>query len=130
LYYERPVKIVEAPDGGMQAWGLDLDSGGWVPANDLILRIVGATHEDIFTVTAEDFVNAVEDTRGQYLRGDGPVFALYETIESIVASAKGRRMTPEELALIKGLRRRTYRMFEEELRQRGDPAAEPDLLGA
>jgi hypothetical protein len=132
-YYEfhtRPVKLLESPAAGMTAWALDWDTGGWVRATHLVDEILFAIGGDVFKVSPANFVDLVESTRGRFLKGDGPVFALYETIESIIASAEGRRMTPEELALIRGLRRKTYRMFEEALRQRGDPAAEPDLLGA
>jgi hypothetical protein len=130
-YYTRPVKLEETPDGRMRAWALDWETGGWVLANDLIFKIVSAAPSDeVFRLTPDDFVDAVEFERGRRLNGDGPVFALYETVKAIgaVADSEGRRLTLDEIALMKGLRRRTYRMFEEELQRRGDPAADPDLL--
>jgi hypothetical protein len=129
-YHERPVKIVETDDGGMRAWALDWDTGGWAKANQLIDPILFAIGGDVFKVPPDDFVDAVEFQRSRRLSGDAPVFALYDTIRSIADAAdrENRRLTLEEKALIKGLRRKTYRMFEEELRRQGDPAADPDLL--
>jgi hypothetical protein len=108
---------------------LDWETGGWQLANELVYEVVGAAGPDVFLLTPADFVDAVEAERGARLTGDGPVFALYETVNAILdaAQAQDRVATPEERALIRGLRRRTYRMFEEELRRRGDPAADPDL---
>jgi len=129
-YFTRPVKILEAPDRVLVAWALDWDTGGWVPADELVTEILGATYQDVFRLTPQMFVDEVEGERGARLSGDAPVFALYETINSILdtAQSEDRIMTDEERALVTGLRRKTYRMFEEELRRRGDPAAEPELV--
>ncbi|MFI2649524.1 hypothetical protein [Micromonospora fulviviridis] len=47
---------------------------------------------EVFVRSAERFVQRVEKERGRYVRGDGPVFALYETVKAIedVAIAGGR----------------------------------------
>lgn len=129
-YHTRPVKLTETAEGGMSAWALDWETGGWARATQLIDEILFAAGGDVFKVRPDDFVDAVEFERGRRLSGDAPVFALYETINAILAGAReeNRPTTLEEKALIRGLRRKTYRMFEEELRRRGDPAADPDLL--
>ena len=52
---------------------------------------------------------------------EGPVFALYETIDAVEQKARdeGRWLTPEEEALIHSLRVRTHELFEAELRAQG-----------
>ncbi|MFG1802141.1 hypothetical protein ACGFI4_18450 [Micromonospora carbonacea] len=84
---------------------------------------------EIFTRPPEDFVQEVEAYRGYYLRGGGPIFALYETVRAIedVAAAERRALTTEERALVQGIRRRTFVMFEEQLQREGDPGADPTI---
>ncbi|MGC3859779.1 hypothetical protein ACPSM1_06260 [Micromonospora chersina] len=131
-YYDTPVKIVPTSGRGLSAWRLDRRTGGWRPANDIIDEILFAMGGDIFVRSAERFVQRVEEERGRYTKGDGPVFALYETVIAIedVAIAEGRAYTPEEAALIAGIRRRTFVMFEEQLQQAGDPGADPTIANA
>ncbi|SCF35733.1 hypothetical protein GA0074695_6027 [Micromonospora viridifaciens] len=131
-YYHTPVKMVPTPEGGLAAWQLDRRTGGWKSANDIVDEILFAMGGDIFVRTAERFVQRTEAERGRYLKGDGPIFALYETVNAIedVARAEGRPFTVEEAALIKGIRRRTFVMFEEQLQQAGDPGADPTIAAS
>lgn len=128
-YYKSPVKMVETEEGGIRAWRLSHRTGGWEPADDLIEEILFAIGGEISTLTVESFIQWTEHDRARYLRGDGPVFALYETIEGILddAEREQRSLTDIELAMIRGIRRRTYVMFEEQLQRDGDPAADPSL---
>lgn len=128
-YYETPVKFVPTPEGGLTAWRLDRETGGWQPANDIVDEIIFAIGGDIYVRSAERFVQRTEEERGRYLKGEGPIFALYETVKAIedIAIAERRAYTPEEAALIRGIRRRTFVMFEEQLRQAGDPGADPTI---
>lgn len=130
-YYKSPVKMTGAPDGGIKVWRLSHDTGGWESADDLVEEILFAVGGEISSLTVDSFIQWTEHDRGRYLRGEGPVFALYETVRAIVesAQAEGRRMTTTELALVRGIRRKTFVMFEEQLQQAGDPAADP-YLGA
>lgn len=132
LYYQSPVKIVETPDGGARVWRLSIDSGGWHEKNDIFAEITLDIGGDVFRRTAEDFVQEVEAFRAHYLKGEGPIFALYETVRSIelLADAEARHETPKEQALIRGIRQRTFVMFEEQLRVAGDPGADPDIARA
>ncbi|KXK59483.1 hypothetical protein AWW66_23985 [Micromonospora rosaria] len=131
-YFKRPVKMVANPDGGIEAWRLSVDSGGWQRADDLIPEILLAVGGEISTLTPDDFVQWTERDRARYLRGQGPVFALYETIDAIFSAAdrESRRLTDEETLIVRGLRRKTFVMFEEGLRQAGDPGADPDIVGS
>lgn len=128
-YYKSPVKMAGTPDGGIRAWRLSHATGGWEPADSIIDEILFAVGGEISSLTVDSFIQWTEHDRGRYLKGDGPVFALYETVRAIVegAQAEGRRLTTRELALVRGLRRKTFVMFEEKLQQAGDPAADPSL---
>ncbi|WFE33858.1 hypothetical protein [Micromonospora sp. WMMD975] len=131
-YYRNPVKIVPTAEGGLTAWRLDRMTGGWRAANDIIDEIIFAVGGEVFVRSADRFVQRVEQVRGRYLRGDGPVFALYETVRAIEeqAVAERRAFTPEEAALVTGIRRRTFVMFEEQLQRAGDPGADPSIATA
>ncbi|MEE3919757.1 hypothetical protein V2I01_20130 [Micromonospora sp. BRA006-A] len=85
--------------------------------------------DEIYEVSPEEFVQLTELERSLYLQGDGPIFALYETVRAIEDTLQQERRypTPEEQALIRGVRRRTFVMFEEQLQQAGDPAADPTI---
>ncbi|MFG3710044.1 hypothetical protein [Micromonospora sp. NPDC047730] len=128
-YYESPVKFVRTPDGGVAAWRLSKDNGGWVPADHLIRKILLVGGDEIEELTREEFVQLTEHDRGYYLRGEGAVFALYETVRAIqdVLASERRYPTPTETALIAGIQRRTFVMFEEQLQRSGDPAADPSI---
>jgi hypothetical protein len=132
-YYERPVKLVETPSGGMAAWQVQYDSdGSWIPANNLIDRILFANLDELMRMRAPGFVVFVELFRAKELElaGDAPVFTLYDTIRTMyeVAEAEDRELTAAEWALVQGIARRSYVMFEERLRAAGNQAADPDLL--
>ncbi|MFI7301946.1 hypothetical protein ACIBM8_01920 [Micromonospora aurantiaca] len=128
-HYDTPVKLVATPDGGHAAWKLDRLTGGWRPADELVDDVIGGVGGEIYVRSADAFVQHVEQLRGRYLSGEGPVFALYETVRALEAPAVAERrpFTAEEAALIKGIRRRTFVMFEEQLQQAGDPAADPTI---
>ncbi|MEU4662591.1 hypothetical protein AB0F83_12630 [Micromonospora chalcea] len=128
-HYDTPVKLVATPDGGHAAWKLDRSTGGWRPADELVDDVIGGVGGEIYVRSADAFVQHVEQLRGRYLSGEGPIFALYETVRALAAPAIAERrpFTAEEAALIKGIRRRTFVMFEEQLQQAGDPAADPTI---
>lgn len=125
-YYSRPAKFLPAPDG-MAVWRLSWETGGWEPADEAFAdEIIGDVGGEVFRLDKDRFVDLTEATRGRRLSGDGPVYALYETVEGILSSARSQQRgpNPTERALIEGIRRRTYAMFEAELARRGDPAAD------
>lgn len=128
-YYATLVKMVRGRDGQIQAWRVSMDSGGWQNANELIDEILFAVGGEISTLTAESFVQEVERYRARYLAGEGPIFALYDTVKAITAAEQRERryLTPEERAIVQGVRRKTFVMFEEQLRRQGDPGADPSV---
>jgi hypothetical protein len=125
-YYSRPVKFLPLPDNQMAVWKLSWETGGWEPGEDLANKIIGDVGGEVFRLDKDRFINLTEEQRGRRLQGEGPVYALYETVDGIIADAERehRGPNPTERALIQGIRKRTYAMFEAELAQRGDPAAD------
>jgi hypothetical protein len=133
-YYGDPVKIVRLPDGGVMTWRLDHDTGGWEPANDILDDILFSRGGEVRgNLPRDKFIQEVEQERAYYLEDrEGPIFALYDTIRAIDAAAERERRdyTPTEHALVLGLRRRTYAMFEAELARNGDPGADVEAARA
>ncbi|MEW2329574.1 hypothetical protein AB0880_17365 [Micromonospora chersina] len=131
-YYESPLKLVETDDGGVAGWRLSKDTGGWKAANNLIDKVLFVGGDEVEEISREEFVQLTEHDRGRYLRREGPIFALYETVRAIeeTLGRERRYPTPEEQALIRGIRRRTFVMFEEQLQQAGDPGADPTIATA
>jgi hypothetical protein len=123
----RPVKLLPSPDGGLAMWDYDEETGGWEPANHLVDEVLFAVGGEVSGPMSKDrFIQKVEAERALYVEGEGPIFALYETVRAIedASDEEGRDLTPTEAALVAGLRRKTYAMFEAELVRRGDPGAD------
>ncbi|WUH98128.1 hypothetical protein OHR68_32190 [Spirillospora sp. NBC_00431] len=120
-YEGRPVVFVKTPDGGMGVWALSPKTGEFELNMGYLDKIWFGTTADIVTVSREEFIQRVEEYRGRRLKGDGPVYALYETVNSLVdtSRAEARDLTAEENALIHTLRLRTHELFEAELRAQG-----------
>ncbi|GGL90056.1 hypothetical protein [Micromonospora yangpuensis] len=128
-YFKRPLKVGAGPDGGLTAWRLSVDSGGWEAADDLVADVLLAVGGEVSSLNPDDFVQLTERTRARYLQGDGPIFALYETIDAIISVAAGesRQLTDRESELVRGIRRKTFVLFEEQLQRDGKPGADPGL---
>ncbi|MFI9643906.1 hypothetical protein ACIG87_28315 [Micromonospora sp. NPDC051925] len=128
-YYESPVKIVETPEGGAAAWRLATDGGSWLPANSLIDTILFGRDDNIDVLSRDEFIQLTEQERARHLEGSGPVHALYETVAAItdMQAREGRYPTSREIALVQGIRRKTFVMFEEQLQRAGVPGADPHL---
>ncbi|MGC5661475.1 hypothetical protein ACN261_13885 [Micromonospora sp. WMMD723] len=128
-YYDSPVKVVAAEGGVPQVWRVVMETGGWSREDELLGELLFAASGEVAKRSAEEFVQDVERYRSNYLSGDGPVFALYETAAAILDSARRERRnpTPGEQAMVRGIRRKSFVMFEEALHSAGDPAADPDV---
>ncbi|WP_422745474.1 hypothetical protein ACN27B_14770 [Micromonospora sp. WMMD754] len=128
-YYESPVKLVPTAEGGVASWRLSKDTGGWREANDLVDKLLFLGGDEVYEISRDEFVQLTEQERGRYLHGETPIFALYRTALALEDTIQEERRYPttQEQALIKGIRRRTFVMFEEQLQQAGDPAADPTI---
>ncbi|MES9539354.1 MULTISPECIES: hypothetical protein [unclassified Actinomadura] len=120
-YERRPVAFVKAPDGGLFVWALSPRTGEFQLDKSYLDKIWFGTTADIDTLSRDEFIQRVEEYRGRYLRGEGPAYALYETINGLLdaARAEPRPLTPEEKALVHTLRLRVHDLFEAELRAQG-----------
>ncbi len=130
-YDTLPAKMLRTPDGGIELWIFDLQTGGWKPGNEFIDDILFASGGDNNTfhyLDKNDFIYKVESERVHNRRRwiEGEIAAIYATVNAMVEkiAAERRMATPVEGALIKGLQRETYPMYEAELAKRGDPGAD------
>ncbi|WP_143532271.1 hypothetical protein [Saccharothrix sp. ALI-22-I] len=125
-YYKSTYVLETNSEGDWVGYRLNTDTGEFQPDNRPIAEILLATStSEVSSLDREEFIWTTEEIRGQ-LRGDGPVFALYETINAMYEQKEreGRKsFTPEERALIRSIRRRTFKMWEEEAARRA--AGEP-----
>jgi hypothetical protein len=126
LVYARTYKMQRTADGP-KGWALNLVTGDFEPDTKYISRIMFATTQEIYTLDEEEFVQETEHAREHFLSGEGPIFALYDVTRGIQeqAHAEDRKMTDEELALVEGIHKRTFKMWEEEFARRraGEPGA-------
>jgi len=127
-FYQFPTKVVPRPDGRPTVWRFSVDTGGWDREQDALIEIESNSRAEVSRLDKDGFIQLTESFRSQYVQDVPPAIkALYETVEAILdqARAERRRLTAEENAMVTGLRRRTYAMFERELANRGDPGADP-----
>ncbi len=126
-YYAQTYRIDQVPDGGLAGTLLDLRTGFFVQDSSHIREVLRATTDSNIEgpMNEEKFVQETEFERGLYLTGDGPIFALYETVKGIddLAFKEGRPRTKQETALVQALRKRTFTMWEDEAARRA--AGEP-----
>ncbi len=126
-YYGSTFVLDTDSEGNWVGHRLNLDTGEFEPDNGPIAEVLLATSTSEITALNRDrFIWRTEQER-ERLRGDGPVFALYDTIKAIYENAarEGRQsITSEERELIRSIRRRTFQMWEEEAARRaaGEPA--------
>ncbi|WP_290060246.1 hypothetical protein [Amycolatopsis solani] len=117
-YYAQTYRIDSTPDGGLKGTILNLRTGFFEPDSSHIRELIWSTTESNIggPFSEEKFVHETEIERNHYLSGDGPIFALYETINGIdnAAFQEGRRRTPQETALVRALQKRTFKMWEDE----------------
>lgn len=113
-YYKSTYVLTTNSEGDWIGYRLNTRTGEFDLDNRPIPEILLATStSEVASLDYDEFVWTTEEVRGD-LRGDGPVFALYETINAIYeqAAREGRKsITDEELALIKSIRRRTFKMW-------------------
>ncbi|MFF1607845.1 hypothetical protein ACFVYA_08705 [Amycolatopsis sp. NPDC058278] len=117
-YYAQAYRIDSAPNGGLVGTLLDLTTGFFVQDSSHIREVMRATTESHIDgpLSEEKFIYETEVERNHFLSGDGPIFALYETINGIdgTATREGRSRTTQETALVHALQKRTFKMWEDE----------------
>ena len=125
-YYAQTYRIDRTPGGRRRGTILNLTTGLFEEDTENLGEVLGATTTShIKGLSEERFVQETEIERNHFLSGDGPIFALYETVNGLYALARKeeRRIGPQEIALIRSLYQRTFKMWEEEAARRA--AGEP-----
>ncbi|HET6289119.1 MAG TPA: hypothetical protein VFG15_20525 [Amycolatopsis sp.] len=124
-FYHSTYRVDTTPDGSLAGYLLNLRTGRIDEDNSRIRTVLHAREEDIEVVGEDRYVELTEARRAHHLRGDGPIFALYETIQAIhdAADQASRPLEPAEDAMIRVTRARTFRMWEQEFARRdaGEP---------
>ena len=124
-YYAHTYVVESTPDGGLTGRILNWKTGAFEEKPEHVTDVLFDHSPDIRSLDRERFVRRTEEERHNYLRGDGPIFALYQTIDAIWAAVEeeNRKITKEERALIDSLYRRTFKMWEDEFARRdaGEP---------
>jgi len=117
-YYAQTYRIDSTPDGGLKGTILNLRTGFFEEDSSHIRELIWSTTESNIggPFSEEKFVHETEVERNHYLTGEGPIFALYETINGINGTAfrEGRGRTEQETALVRALQKRTFKMWEDE----------------
>ncbi|RSD20069.1 hypothetical protein [Amycolatopsis eburnea] len=121
-YYSQTYRIDSTPEGGLKGTILNLRTGFFEEDSSHIRELIWSTTESNIRgpFGEEKFIRETEVERNQYLTGDGPIFALYETINGIdnAAFREGRNRTAQETALVHALQKRTFKMWEDEAARR------------
>ena len=110
-----PVKFVPTPSGGLAVLELNLITGEFQPNLDRYDEVYSRGAK-VDNLSEDEFIQRVERIRARRLRGDGPVFALYELMNGIedLAKEQNRSLAPDETALLASLRRESYARFQAE----------------
>jgi hypothetical protein len=122
-YYAQPYRVDSTPDGGLTATILDLDTGLFTEDPSHIREVIWSTTESNIRGPFDEtqFIQETERARNAYLTGEGPIFALYETVQGIHDQARKResqRLEPQESALVQSIYKRTFKMWEDEASRR------------
>src|SRR5882757_928212 len=141
-YFSSPLKVVQVPDtGAVRGYRLNVDTGRFSVENSALRRIlVGHRGDDVFQIDEEEFICLTEQQRAKWLRGDGPIFAVYRVVADLVALHQ-HVDTPTWLVIteaITALRRRTFQLWDDEFARldageaptfHSEPVAGPDADG-
>ncbi len=108
-----PVKFVPIP-GGLAVLKMNRDTGVFENGIEYRARALSIDSWYVDHVTEDNFIQHVESLRSRCLQGEGPLFALYKTMNAIedAAKAEDRPLTEEEYASRAEMRRQTYAMFQ------------------
>lgn len=121
-YAETPVVCHHSTPSASWCLRARTRTGAFGRCDRLLRPLWIGTDSDVTPLgSRERFVQELEAFRGRWLTGDGPVFALYQTIRGMEeqAARERRLFTAEERELVRRPRPRTHELFGRELRERG-----------
>ncbi|GAB3573991.1 hypothetical protein GCM10027445_34140 [Amycolatopsis endophytica] len=125
--FNKTYKVDRDGEGNLTGYLLDVRTGEFGENAAHLEKVLQAQLPSNFrSLTEPEFVAETERERSFYLRGEGPLFTLYDTIDGVRRQAKedGRALTAHEESFIASVQRRTFAMWESELARRaaGEPA--------
>ncbi|GAB0104455.1 hypothetical protein JMUB6875_34290 [Nocardia sp. JMUB6875] len=118
------IRLEEPTHGSVIGQRLNVRTGAFEPATteDIDAVLNPRADLDYSALSEEQFVRATEEARRLYLRGDGPVFDLYQQVQEIfdLAEKERRRITPEERSAIAERYRTTFGIWDDEFARRAN----------
>ncbi|CAM3649791.1 hypothetical protein KIPE111705_18820 [Kibdelosporangium persicum] len=118
--HAQTYRIDRGEDGNVHGYLLNLSTGDFDQDDSLIAEVMLDMGGDVHVLDENRFIDETEIARANHLVGDGPIFAVYQTIDGLYdqAAAEGRGVGDQELALITALRRRTFALWAEDFARR------------
>jgi hypothetical protein len=124
-YYNSTYRVDGTSDGGLTGYLLNLRTGRIEEDASHVREVLHAIGQDITVVDETRYVELTEIRRANHLRGDGPIFALYDAVRTLYGQAEeqARPLEPEEKTWIRSVRARTFGLWEQEFARRdaGEP---------
>ena len=124
-YHGLTYRVDGTPDGGLTGHLLNLRTGRIDEDASHVHEVLFAMGEDVTVLDEAGYVELTEIKRSRALRGDGPIFALYDAIQAVYDKAReeSRRLEPEEHALLHSMWTRTFALWVQEFARRdaGEP---------
>lgn len=124
--FHSPTKVV-VKDGRPVGYMLSHFTGKFEYVGSVGRYVPTGGGVNVDEISKEQFIEETEIERARVLTGDGPQFAIYETIRAIRTDAREeeRLLTEGERRLIASLYRQTYAMWAAEWGEEGDPPDHP-----
>ncbi|OXM74582.1 toxin glutamine deamidase domain-containing protein, partial [Amycolatopsis sp. KNN50.9b] len=113
--FNKTYKVDRDGDGNLTGFLLNVRTGQFEENSAHLEKVLQDELPSNFrALTESEFIAETERERAFYLRGEGPVFALYATVDGMRKQAKeeGRSLTAQEESFIASVQRRTFGMWE------------------
>ncbi|MFC9254361.1 hypothetical protein [Amycolatopsis thailandensis] len=119
-YHGLTYRVDGTPEGGLTGHLLNLRTGRIDEDASHVHEVLFAMGGDIAVLDEAGYVELTEIKRSRALHGDGPIFALYETVQAVYdkATEESRRLGPEEHAMLRSLWTRTFGLWAQEFARR------------
>ncbi|MFJ8812813.1 hypothetical protein [Amycolatopsis thermoflava] len=113
--FNKTYKVDRDGDGNLTGFLLNVRTGQFEENSTHLEKVLQDELPSNFrSLTEAEFIAETERERAFYLRGEGPLFALYATVDGMRKQAKeeGRALTAQEESFIESVQRRTFGMWE------------------
>ncbi|WP_020416207.1 toxin glutamine deamidase domain-containing protein [Amycolatopsis sp. ATCC 39116] len=113
--FNKTYRVDRDGDGNLTGFLLNVRTGQFEENSTHLEKVLQDELPSNFrSLTEAEFIAETERERAFYLRGEGPLFALYATVDGMRKQAKeeGRALTAQEESFIESVQRRTFGMWE------------------